>query len=134
MEEIILPRRLVNRILHQAQSSSELEICGLIASTDGQPTDCIVIDNVSNKPDRLFCMDPQAQINAMRKFREQGKELFAIYHSHPHSPAIPSATDLAEAGYPQALYLIISLNTKGVLEIRGYRLRDEHAIEVLLEI
>jgi proteasome lid subunit RPN8/RPN11 len=66
--------------------------------------------------------------------REQGEELFGIYHSHPHSPAEPSDTDLRQAGYPEALYLIVSLNTKGVLEMRGFRLRDGQATPVHLEI
>jgi proteasome lid subunit RPN8/RPN11 len=58
----------------------------------------------------------------MRHMREAGEELFAIYHSHPHAPAEPSVRDIAEAAYPQAIYLIISLNTTGVLELRGFRL------------
>ena len=64
--------------------------------------------------------------------RDQGEELFAIYHSHPTSPAIPSAVDLEQAVYPAALYLIISLNTKGLLEMRGFRIDDRKAVEIPL--
>jgi len=71
---------------------------------------------------------------ALRLMRERGEELFAIYHSHPSSPATPSIIDLEEAGYPEALYLIISLNTKGVLEVRGFRLNGHDAKEVPLEL
>ena len=67
-------------------------------------------------------MDPRDQIDALREMRERGESLFAIYHSHPDSPPAPSETDLKQAGYPEALYLIISLDTKGVLEMRGWRL------------
>ena len=35
--------------------------------------------------------------------------MIGFYHSHPHSPAEPSAADVAEATYPGALYLIVSL-------------------------
>ncbi len=67
--------------------------------------------------------------------RENGEALFAIYHSHPTSPAEPSAIDLELAAYPDALYLIISLNTKGVLEMRGFRLNDNKmVIEVGLQL
>ena len=68
--------------------------------------------------------------------REQQEELFAIYHSHPTAPAEPSATDLEMANYPDALYLIISLNTKGVLEMRGFRLNRHKVVsevELLLK-
>jgi len=134
MEHVMLPRQLVNQILHQAQVSPASEVCGLIIARGGRPKRCIAIDNVSGRPQRLFAMDPRQQIDAMRKMREQEEELFGIYHSHPHSPAVPSDTDLEQTGYPDALHLIISLNTKGVLEMRGYRLRDGKTQEVALEI
>ena len=134
MEHIVLPRQLVNQILHQAQGSPGEEVCGLIAAKNGKPRYCIAIPNVASDPQRLFAMEPAGQIDAMRRIREQGDELFGIYHSHPHSPATPSDTDLKEAGYPDALYIIVSLNTKGVLEMRGYRLRSGKAVSVHLEI
>ncbi len=134
MERIILPRQLVNQILHQAQSSPDREVCGLITARDGKPRRCIAVANVSDQPQRLFAMDPKQQINAQRKMRENGEELFGIYHSHPHSPAEPSDTDLEQAGYPEALYIIVSLNTKGVLEMRGFRLREGKAQQIQLEI
>lgn len=134
MEAVILPRQLVNQVLHQAQASPEVEVCGLIAAKDGRPLRAEPVTNISDQPQRLFAMDPAAQIDVMRRMREQGETLFGIYHSHPHSPAVPTATDLEQAGYPDALYLIVSLNTRGVLEMRGYRLRDGRADEVPLEI
>jgi len=134
MERIILPRHLVNRILHLAQASPEAEVCGLITAKQGQPRRCIPVPNVSDQPQRLFAMDPKSQIDALRDLREQNEELFGIYHSHPHSPAEPSDTDLDQAGYPEALYLIVSLNTRGVLEMRGFRLNNGKAERVQLEI
>ncbi len=134
MERIILPRQLVNRILYQAQSSPDAEICGLIVACKGRPQRCIQVPNVSDHPQQLFAMDPERQIDALRKIREQGEELFGIYHSHPHSPAEPSDTDLQQVGYPDALYIIVSLNTRGVLEMRGYRLQNGKAAQVQLEI
>ena len=40
---------------------------------------------------------------------EQGWELWAIYHSHTHSEAYPSETDIRLAFYPDARYLLLSL-------------------------
>jgi len=70
-------------------------------------------------------MEPQAQIDTLRCMRERDETLFAIYHSHPDTPPSPSALDLEQPGYPEALYLIISLNTRGVLEMRGWRLAPQ---------
>jgi proteasome lid subunit RPN8/RPN11 len=130
---VILPLHLVNAIFQQARSSPQVEVCGLIAGKDGRPLRVIPIRNVSDQPQRLFAMDPAAQIDAQRTMREQGEELFGIYHSHPDSPAEPSGTDLQQAAYPEALYLIVSLQTPEPA-LRGYRVRDGRATPVELQI
>lgn len=134
MEAVNLPRPLVNKILSHAQIAPQEEVCGLIGAEAGEARDIYPVKNIAEDSQRLFRMDPQQQIQAMREMREQGHELFAIYHSHPRAPAAPSSIDLEQANYPDALYLIISLNTTGVLEMRGYHLRDGQAAEVALEL
>lgn len=132
--QVTLPRPLVNKLLAHAQHSSDREICGFITSKNGVPVKHYPIINIAETPSCRFRMDPKAQIDAMRQMRERHETLFAIYHSHPTSPAKPSAIDLQEAGYPEVLYLIISLNTKGVLELRGFRISGNAVHEVELEI
>ena len=129
-----LPRHIVNQILTHAQHSPSDEVCGLISMRDGQLAHSYPVKNIARQPDRLFFMDPKAQIETMRTIREQGESLFAIYHSHLNAPAMPSKRDLDEASYPDALYLIISLDTKGVLEMRGFHLRDDVIEAVELEV
>jgi len=41
---------------------------------------------------------------------------------------------LQQVGYPEALYIVVSLNTRGVLEMGGFRLREGKAVQVQLEI
>jgi len=130
----LLPRPLVNQLLHHAQQQPEQEVCGLIGSRAGVPVQFYPVANVATAPQRLFAMDPAQQIAALRRMRERGEGLYAIFHSHPHSPPSPSAIDLVQAAYPEAIYIIASLETKGVLEMRGYHLRDGVAREVMLEI
>ena len=134
MSDVILSRTLINELLSQAQHSPDEEVCGLIGSKRGSPSRVYPVTNMARERDHLFAMEPQAQIEAMRRMREGGEELFAIYHSHPHAPAEPSLRDLEEAAYPEALYLIISLNTKGVLEMRGFRLRNGAVENVALGV
>lgn len=134
MQTIALPRNAVNQLLRHAQTASEDEVCGLIGIGAGGAVRVYPVANVASDTHRLFAMEPKGQIDAMRKMREAGESLFAIYHSHPHAPAAPSAIDLQQAAYPEALYLIISLDTKGVLELRGYRLRESAVESVELEL
>lgn len=131
---IHIARTLINQILGQALRAPEQEICGLIGAPDGTPRTVYPVANVAAERDHLFAMDPQQQIAAMRRMREAGEELFAIYHSHPHAPATPSVLDLGQAAYPETLYLIVSLDTKGVLEMQGYRLRGQRMEPVELEM
>jgi [CysO sulfur-carrier protein]-S-L-cysteine hydrolase len=123
---IKLPRPLVNQLLHFAQASPGKEVCGLVGVDRQRLYHFYPIPNVAETPGNRFVMEPLAQIATLRDIREQEQTLFAIVHSHPGSAAIPSPADLTEIGYPEALYLIISLNTRGVLEMRAYRL-DEQA-------
>ncbi|MBD9354992.1 M67 family metallopeptidase [Methylomonas albis] len=133
--EIYLPRKLTNQLLHLAQLSPNAEVCGLIGmDSNGMPVSCYPVENRAPTPENRFLLDASQQIEAMRQIRDRGETLFAIYHSHPHSPALPSPTDIKEANYPDALHLIISLNTKGVLELRGFKIAGQSAEEVVLNL
>lgn len=134
MSGIKLPRPLVKQLLSDAQHSPSAEVCGLISARDGEPFQVYPVPNVSQTPARFFTMDAKAQIDAMRTMRAAGEELFAIYHSHPDGPAAPSAEDLAQAAYPEALYLIISLQAQQAPQLRGFWLRGGQAEPVELEI
>ena len=130
--EIQIPRKITNQLLHLAQQSPDFEVCGLIGSKNGLPTHCYPIANTAEQPEQRFLLDAAQQISTMVKMRELGEELFAVYHSHPSAPAQPSSADLELANYPDALYLIISLNTKGILEMRGFKIDQKTALEIPL--
>lgn len=63
--------------------------------------------NIRASPTR-YEMDPHELIAALRDIDRQGWAPGAIVHSHPHGPATPSATDLAEFQYPESLMVIAS--------------------------
>ncbi len=132
INEIAIPRKIVQNLLHHAQLTPEHEVCGLISSQNNIPQRSYPIKNTADKPECFFTLDAQQQIQAMANMRDNNEQLFAIYHSHPTAPAIPSSTDIEQANYPDALYIIISLNTKGVLELRGYKIANAQFIEAPL--
>ncbi len=132
MQEIHIPRTLVNKILTLAQHSPENEVCALVSVDDQGGEKLYPITNISSNPRNLFQMDPQQQIQAMREMRENHEQLFAIIHSHPHAPPFPSSEDLQQAAYPEVNYLIVSLNTKGVLEMRGFLLQNNQVAELAI--
>jgi len=93
------------------QSAAPEEACGLLAGGFGASTYrvrlVIPTTNILHSAVR-YRIAPQEQLNAFERIEAAGLELVGIYHSHPNGPAHPSATDLAEAYYPDAVYLIWS--------------------------
>lgn len=134
MQALTIPRPLATRLLFEAQKHPDVEVCGLLAGVDGAPVALYPVTNRASDPATAFVMDNQEQIDALRDMREAGQSLLAIYHSHPSTPPEPSSRDIEELGYPDALLLIISLNIKGVLEMRGWQSVDGRAREVTLRV
>lgn len=129
MAELTIPRPLATKLLFEAQKRPDEEVCGLVGARENKPCSLYPVANVASERTHSFEMEPRGQIDAMKTMRERGETLWAIYHSHPDTPPEPSARDLAELGYPEALYLIISLNIKGVLEMRGWRMTGDGEME-----
>jgi proteasome lid subunit RPN8/RPN11 len=126
VSEVILGRRAHDDIVAHARETAPAECCGLVignrgASGDGDAiTEAARTRNVADNPNR-FEIHPEDHIRARRDARHRGLEVLGFYHSHPRSPATPSATDLDEASYPGHLYLIVSVSREPA-EVRLYRL------------
>ena len=131
---IEIDRPLAIHLLALAQQSPEREICGLIGAVEQRPRTIYPTGNIAGTPESEFEMDAKDQIKALKKMRSNKEELFAIYHSHPSTSANPSAKDMADIGYPDAYQIIISLNTKGVLEMRAFKTDNNGFQEVALSV
>ena len=132
---ITLPRPLVNKILRHAQQNPDIEVCGLVGRGNDHQMNYYPIDNVARDPHYHFLMDGPQQIGAIKQMRDKGQTLYAIVHSHPTADAQPSKLDLSENSYPDAFYIIVSLNTKGVLEMRAFKQVENgmQEVELILE-
>ena len=84
------------------------EACGLLLGESGRITDARAAANVHPSPHTHFEIDPQALIDAHRAARAGGPQVLGYYHSHPHGPAVPSATDRAEAAGDGRVWAIIA--------------------------
>ncbi len=133
-KEFQLSRKITTQLLHWAQLSPDQEVCGLIGAKNNIASSCYPIDNIAKHPENRFFLDEKQHIHAFSTMRDRNETLFAIYHSHPASPAIPSETDINLAAYPDAIYLIISLNTKGVMEIRGFKIQHKTVENITLSL
>ena len=52
---------------------------------------------------------PRCTSPPIARLRGTGREVVGVYHSHPHSAAVPSPTDCREAHYPGFIWVIVSL-------------------------
>jgi len=133
MERIALPRAIREEIVAHARASAPNEACGLIAGRDGTPVRAIRCANVHETPTTRYRIEPREQLQAFRAMDDRSEELVAIYHSHPASQAYPSPTDRAEAHYPDAVYILVSLRTDEP-EVRGFRIAADGIVrEVALD-
>jgi proteasome lid subunit RPN8/RPN11 len=108
------------------------EACGLIAGRDNTAWEVIPVTNALHSPVR-YRMDPQEQLEAFNRIEELGLEILAIYHSHPAGPTHPSLTDIAEAFYPDTVYIIWFRSGQG-WNCRGFRISEEEVEEVPIYI
>lgn len=129
-----LSAALRDEIVAHAREEAPREACGLLAGRDGGISRVIRCVNVHATPTTRYVIDPREQLKAFRAIDAAGEELVGIYHSHPLSQPYPSPTDRAEAHYPDALYVLVSLRS-AMPEIRAFRIAgDDFIREVPLSV
>ena len=118
-----LRRSALDAILQHAERANPRECCGVLVGRQDEILQAVEARNLADDPNRYF-LDPEDHIAIRRRARAAGLSVVGFYHSHPHSPARPSATDRAEAAYPDYLYLIVATG-----EVRLFRLSDGNFVE-----
>jgi [CysO sulfur-carrier protein]-S-L-cysteine hydrolase len=119
-----IAQSLIDRMVEHAREDLPNECCGMVGGADGEASMVIPVANAAASPLR-FEMDPQGQYDALKAIEGDGGELLAIYHSHTKSSAYPSQTDVNQAvNWPDAIYLIVSLQDPEAPEVKGYWLKD----------
>jgi [CysO sulfur-carrier protein]-S-L-cysteine hydrolase len=127
-----IAQSLIDEMVAHARADLPNECCGMVGGVDGEASVVIPVVNSAASPLR-FEMDPQGQYNALKAIEGDSKELLAIYHSHTKSAAYPSQTDVNQAvNWPDAIYLIVSLQDEGSPDVKGYWLKDLKIADVEL--
>ena len=123
-----LSRAFLEQMVAQARADAPLETCGLLAGRDECALRVLPVPNVLRSPVQ-YRMGGQEFADAMIACDFQP---LAIYHSHPAGPPSPSPTDIAEAFYPDSVYIIISLAQEPP-SVRAFRIADGVVTEVELQ-
>lgn len=132
-----LEQRFADEVIAHALEEDPNECCGILAGKNGMVLGLYRITNTQKSPYR-YLMDPIEQLNADRDTERRGWEFLAFYHSHTHSPAYPSATDVRMAtssGWLNVYYILVSLMDKSSPTLRAFRISEagqitEHELQI----
>ncbi len=102
---VMLRRAHVAQMRAYVAAQAPLEACGLVAVLRGVSQRVYNIPNELASPVR-YRFEPQAYLQALQDMDAHGWQVGLIFHSHPRGEPVPSARDLAEASYPDAIYYI----------------------------
>jgi proteasome lid subunit RPN8/RPN11 len=126
---LTFPCPLYEQMVAHVLSDPAFEMCGLLAGQDGIVDRVWPVPNVLHSP-VAYRMDGPEFITAMAACEF---EPLGIFHSHPSGPPVPSPTDIAEAAYPDSLYVVISLQDTSP-SVRAFRIIDGQVSEVKIDI
>ena len=103
-----IPLVINDAIITHAREGFPLEVCGILGGIDGKVSINFPMTN-TDASNEHFMMDPREQFAVVKELRSKGLAMVGIYHSHPESPARPSAEDIRLALTPDVSYVIVSL-------------------------
>jgi proteasome lid subunit RPN8/RPN11 len=121
------------------------EACGVIAGEDGRPVRVYAMRNAEESP-MVYQFDDREQLEVFKEVELKGWGLLGFFHSHTHTEAYPSPTDVARAvwtdpssgeaaeAYPGTAYLILSLRDRDRPELRAFRFQGREPIEEELRL
>lgn len=129
-----IPEAIYREMVSQAKAEFPLECCGLLGGKGTVVSHLYKMTNADQSKTR-YLMEPREQFKVFKEMRDLGIDLLSIYHSHPKHPAYPSMTDVQLAFYPEAIYIIMSIDGSEAEPLtRGFRIIQEKIEEVSYEL
>lgn len=126
---LIFPRARYDEMLAHVLADPATERCGLLAGKEGIVDRVLPVPNALHSPVAYLMDGPEfAAAMVACDFEPLG-----IFHSHPAGPPVPSPTDIAQAAYPDTLYVVISLQST-LPTVRAFRIVDEQVSEMSVDI
>ncbi len=108
-----LGKDLLDQMICHSLDAYPIEACGLLIGSPGEDGTAKVestypAENVAGSA-RIYEVDPRAYLRADRQAEASGGQIIGVYHSHTHTDAMPSRTDIERAPDPEWHYVLVSL-------------------------
>lgn len=129
---LTIDRATYDTLVEHAWSDFPFEVCGILGMRPDGSAVHFPIDNAERSMTN-YTMDPRQQFLAMRQIEDEDLQL-VLYHSHTHTQAYPSQTDIRLAAYPEAIYLIVTLQDRDAPAIRAFTIIDGEVAEQQLVV
>lgn len=106
-----------------------LEACGLLGGDPAAGTVTVFYPcRNAAASSRVYTVDPKDHLRADRDAESRGLDIIGVMHSHTHTEAYPSPTDVAQAPDPSWHYVIVSLRQEAPV-LRSYRIEGNQVAE-----
>lgn len=130
-----LTATIVDDIVAVAVESYPYEACGLLAGPAGgdRARHFYRCRNAAGSA-RVYTVDPLDHLRAERLAEAEGWEIIGVVHSHTHTPAWPSPTDVKQAPDQSWHYAIVSLQDDEHPALRSFRIDGETVTEELVRV
>lgn len=110
------------------------EACGLLAGDpqSGEVVACYPTRNAAQSA-KVYTVDSRDLLAADRDAESRGTQLIGVFHSHTHTDAYPSPTDVAQAPDPSWHYVLVSLRDTHPV-VRSYTIVDGQVDEEPVDV
>jgi [CysO sulfur-carrier protein]-S-L-cysteine hydrolase len=128
-QTLSVPGDVVDAMATHAIACYPEEMCGLLVGVPGssEVTRFVPCTNIAHSA-LVYTIDPKEHLRAELAAEADGLEIIGCAHSHTHTEAYPSKTDVAQAPDPGWHYVIVSLKT-GEPRPRSFRIEGESISE-----
>ena len=119
---LTLPRSVHDQMVAHCLIGLPDEACGLLGGdlATGEAVTCYPTRNLAASA-KLYTVDPTEHLRADRDEEGNGRSIIGVFHSHTHTEAYPSPTDVAQAPDPAWHYVLVSLRDM-YPTVRSYRI------------
>jgi [CysO sulfur-carrier protein]-S-L-cysteine hydrolase len=119
---LLLPKLVHDQMVAHCLTGLPDEACGLLGGDPetGEAVTCYPTRNLAASA-KLYTVDPKDHLRADRDAEAAGYSIIGVFHSHTHTEAYPSPTDVAQAPDPTWHYVLVSLRDVQPV-VRSYRI------------
>ena len=110
------------------------EACGLLVGPyEGDEATHLFPTTNAAASAMVYEIDPKEMLRVDRAAQALGADIMGVFHSHTHTDAYPSPTDVAQATDPGWHYVLVSLRDSHPV-VRSYLIRDGEITEEPVEV